>query len=423
MKEDFTAALNEYTSKRFFNLEKRLVAGAIVAKYGESSIDGKIKYEGINSADSNAGSFSLINYDSFIKGENVHMNLDSGGFNRESAEVDKTTHVELKDLITKDFYVRADKKKGRIGKTKILETIIKNVFINDGTDFAFKEHVMPAEVMKLMEELFNVTFNRYDSDSSKTYINKGTFNYAFYKVKNHFKKEKEKWKSKNMDYTSMKNFATILIRQEGVKKEDKIELSFDDMKLDSLINLFPKYKTLEDENRLEELNPLLGVRKDYKHKESMEFSEFVYPQLFKELYYNTKNMIYSKSLQEKDVKSLRELCREYSDVLEFDSLGRTESMGGVVTFTSIGDIITYLIGKKHDGSIEQYVSGMIYPALTQATDPHNPLTLNKINEMLEKGLESQEGKDSLESGFNPYNLEKYRDYFMKALISFGTVNY
>ena len=130
MRKEFIKLLEGYSTERALRLEKKLITGAVVARYGtreettfeDGSKELVIRYD--EEFVGKSGAFGYINYDSIISHEREYMILDSTGNDRESgAKYEGTKHIDLNSLITDDFYVHGK-------KTKILNDIISSIFYN-----------------------------------------------------------------------------------------------------------------------------------------------------------------------------------------------------------------------------------------------------------------------------------------------------
>jgi hypothetical protein len=438
MREELIRLLEEYSKDRAFYLEKRLVAGAIIASYGEDSIGEalyktlpdkerieKLKEQAKDSSKTEnlddlvedikevgfqtnkiSGGLTDVCYDSIVKKERAYMYLDSGGLDRESKTIGDAQYIDIKNLITDENYVRGN-------KTKLLKKMISAIFIDPRS---FEQHIMPKEAMNLMEKLFNVTFNRYGDESGKVYINKGTFSSVFYKVKKEAKAELDKRNMPNLDYNDFKNLTNILLRQTGLDEEDKTELVFEETfakdPYEDFKTIFPSYESIKDKNLLKELNPVLEVPKEYNLVKSMscEVSETMYPHLFREVYKNTINKVFYESIESKSIEELRDFCKEHSEILEFDAQEKIKDMGAVSTITYTGDCLAFALGIDRQGVNSQYVSGMVVEALTMADNTHDPLSMKKIKELVDK---IERGEDEITEGLR----DKYMAVYMNSMLA------
>jgi len=382
MEGDFVSLLDDYCRERYFELSDRLVGGAAFA--------------GSDYKPSKNEKMLRIVYE--LKGSKNFPIFDSYGSKRGTNKDGEAVKVNTTELVSAEEYSNGN-------KVKFLRTVLNSVFDN----YILDEHVLPGEVMNVMKDIFNVSFNAYEQrDDDTVYINPNTFRSVFYQVKKEFRNKNIEKVNSTIDYESMKKVFTHILRQDSVLEKDRVNVNFGRITPEELVRMLPKLSALKNYGKLEELDKNLGRKRDYSIVKELNpsFVEHMYPHLFSQVYSRVMDKVYNDSLNNMSAEGLGSFFDENQNLIEFDSNNSLENMDAKIPIINIEQVITELLGYEFNPNNFGIISGMIVEELSEAMDPNNPLTLKKIKDF----FDYQKDLESLEEVFEKDDIVKPMEF-------------
>jgi hypothetical protein len=371
--------------KRYELLASKIVSAGYISKFGKFDKETK-EYD--TSAIPKTGDLIQFEYFNDFSGKYYKNTVDVNGALRDNDEIDSSQScVKLEELITNENFVRGQ-------KGNILRNICLSLFNEDSIAFDYT----PKEVMNTIESMSNgnITFSGTD-DSSKVYINPGTFRKIFYNAK----------KEAAADLTEYKSIILIsndIISQKGVA--DKMPLKYDLLKESDLESFFvspfaaKKYPEFSSLKKYESLK-----YSDISH----ELTDVMPSRTFRRIIKNVENEEYKELVKSNKQNSelFTKIMSENPEELSFDPLEKFRYVPSFGLINNVGNIMGSLLGYD-DNSKSMVISGAIIEELANCENPHTPLNLKNIENI----VSDNEFSEMYSEIFNDYLMKEAQKNFM-----------
>lgn len=353
--------------KRYDILASKIICNSYASKFGKYDTNTK-KYE---LGDIQKEKIIDFNYFNPLNNKyyNIQMDGDFRVRNNLNNEIDSIpgSFYKLEDLIDNTTYVKGQ-------KTHLLKNICLSLFDDDSISMDYT----PKEVMNFIEKMSNgkITFTA-TNDSSLTYINPGTFRSVFYQAK----------KERKMDFSNYDNLINIsndLISQKGIKDSEKENLEYELLNTENFKSLFIKPNEASKYDEFKSLKKYETL----KHVDLEDNIKDIIPsRTFKRIINNSKDNEYKILFQknEKNKDLLQRMVIENPKNLIFDPFNilKYQFSTSIMSMTySIGETIQKLLGSTDYGATMS-INGAILEELVNASNPHSPLTIKNLKNIIE----------------------------------------
>jgi hypothetical protein len=351
--------------KRYDVLASKIICSGYASKFGNYNSETK-EYKLKN--------ITNLNYFNSVTNKYFSVEIDSNAKIRNRLTDSELTVMpdsfyRLEDLIDGSDFVRGK-------KTRILKNILLPLFDDDAISMDYT----PKEVMNFIEKTTNEKITFTDSNNpEKLYINPGTFKRVFYQAK----------KERNQDfsnYNTLINMANDLISQKGVAQSEKVKLSYESLDISGFSSLFLKPDDASKYDGFKSLEKYISL----KHDDLEENIKDIIPcRTFKRIINNAKQdeykILFDDNFLNNNEDALKKMIIENKDNVIFDPFNMLKylfSSNMLSMISPIGGTINLLLGSKNPENMYA-INGAISEELASSNDPHSPLTMKNLKEIID----------------------------------------